>query len=437
MAKRHQISPGNWESIFGRLEELVLANSGEDEFEEIFKLIVAKLYAERHPDGDVAFRVGANAAETAASINALVVLAAARWPGILAAPEPSLLADEHLEICVAEIESHSLLDTSIEVLDGLFEHLVSRSAKGAKGQYFTPRQVIDCCVEIVAPGPTELVADPACGSGGFLVHTLMHVAVQNPSLDLTEYARKQLWGFDFDSRVIQVAKALMLVAGDGHSNLFRLNSLLVPSSDGGPQPAGGRGESAPTIEDMVRASSPDFRGYDVVLTNPPFAGEIKQEELLETYELRRRGRRMDRDVLFLERCVGLLRPGGRLAIVLPHSKLGSPNWSYVREWLLREMQLVAVLGLARNTFLPHTHQKADVVFAIKRERPVQPAGDEQILFLISEQAGKDSKGNVIARPGVDSGAPVWSRASHDLAELVGTFRKFADDESLKWSPSHA
>jgi type I restriction enzyme M protein len=228
----------------------------------------------------------------------------------------------------------------------------------------------------------------------------------------------------------------MLVAGDGHSNLFRLNSLLLPNA-GVDLPGGsGSGEPTVTIEDVVRARTRNFRGYDVVLTNPPFAGEIKEPGLLASYELHRSRRRIERDVLFLERCVRLLRPGGRLAIVLPHNKLGSSSWAYAREWLLHEMQVVAVLGLARNTFLPHTHQKADVIFARKRERPAMPSSKEPILFLISEEAGKDSKGNVIARPGTDISAPLWSRTSHDLSDLVLAFREFVARTSIPWWPSN-
>jgi len=437
MAKRHTIKPGNWESIFGRLEELVLANSGEDEFEEIFKLLVAKLYAELAPDARFAFRADTSPAETAESVNGLIALAAQRWKGILPAPARSRLTDEHLTVCVAAIEGHSVLDTSLEVLDGAFEYLVSRSAKGAKGQYFTPRHVIDCCVEIMAPGPRELVVDPACGSGGFLVHVLLRLAAQDPSLDRRAYSENQLWGFDFDHRVIQVAKALMLVAGDGHSNLFRLNSLLTPGAGDDLFTANGSDEPRLTIEDVARTRLRSFHGYDVVLTNPPFAGEIKESGLLSGYELYRKGRRIERDVLFLERCLGLLRPGGRLGIVLPHNKLGSPAWAYAREWLLREMRVVAVLGLARNTFLPHTHQKADVVFGIKREQPGPPKGKEPILFLISEEAGKDSKGRIIERTESGASDPAWIRASHDFGELVGAFHDFIADADISWGNADA
>ena len=170
MAKRHKIRAGDWESIVGRLQELVLANSGEDEFQEIFKILVAKLFSEKFPTSEPSFRVRESPVATAKAVNDLVARASSQWLGIMKGDVRSRLTDEHLTICVKAIADYSICDTNLEVLDGFFEYLVSHVAKGAKGQYFTPRQVVECCVKIMDPAPTESVFDPACGSGGFLIH---------------------------------------------------------------------------------------------------------------------------------------------------------------------------------------------------------------------------------------------------------------------------
>lgn len=434
MAQRHVLQPGDLQSIFGRLEELVLANSGEDEFEEIFKLLVAKLFAETAPDGAIPFGVRASPAETAVALDRLIAAASNRWKGIIMGDPRSRLTPEHLTVCVKAIESETLLDAGLEVLDGAFEYLVARSAKGSKGQYFTPRHVIDCCVQIADPSIGELVIDPACGSAGFLIHTLLHVG-QDKNADLAEYASKNLWGFDFDQRAIQVAKALMLLAGDGQTNLYRVNSLLTPKRTRSLLDAAGEGEPLLSIEDVTRTRiGRSFKGFDVILTNPPFAGEIREGDLLESYDLHRPGRRIERDILFLERCIQLLRPGGRIGIVLPHNKLGGSAWTYAREWLLRQLQVVAVLSLGRSTFLPHTHQKADVLFGVKRRRPEAPSPDEEILFLLSERAGKDSTGRLVERSDSSPTEPAWVKADHDLDEVVSAFRKFVADGELDWAP---
>ena len=431
MAKRHQIRAGDWESIVGRLQELVLANSGEDEFQEIFKILVAKLFSEKFADRAPAFRVGKSPAATAEAINDLLARASSRWSGIIDGDARSYLTDEHLTICVEAITAHSICDTNLEVLDGFFEFLVSHVAKGSKGQYFTPRQIIDCCVKIINPVPTESVLDPACGSGGFLVHVLNHNA-HRLEVPPQEYCARYLWGCDFDRRAIQIAKALMLVAGDCSTNLHQLNSLLTATC-GDLFEAAANGVPRLTIEDLLRSKARKFPGFDVVLTNPPFAGEIREPSLIESYQVARPNRRMERDVLFLERCVQLLRPRGRLGIVLPHNKFGGAGWSYLREWLIRNVRIVAVLGLERNTFLPHTHQKTSVLFGVKREKPVRQPESEPVLFILSESSGKDSAGRIRERIGTSPDQTAWERADHDLESVVEQFEEFTRTHEIEWS----
>lgn len=425
MAKRHVLRAGNWESLFGRLSELVLANSGEDEFEEIFKIVVAKLFSELHADG-ADFGGADDPAVVAQGFHRLLAKAADRWAGIIEGVPVSRLSDEHLAVCVREIEDYSIMDSGFEALDAAFEYLMSRASKGAKGQFFTPRHVIDCCVQMVNPRPEEVVLDPACGSGGFLVHALQAVAPDGGP-ERTSYATDKLWGFDFDGRAAQVAKALMLIAADSPANVLQLNSLSQPSKDM-------RMPLDPEVprlvaEDVMRQRK--VKGFDVILTNPPFAGEIKEDHVLASYDLAKAKSRVERDVLFIERCVRLLRPGGRMAIVLPFNKFAGSQYAYAREWLLRQTQIVGVVGLERNTFLPHTHQKAAVLFARKRERPVRAIPSEPIFFAVSEKSGKDSRGQVVER--VDAlDATLWHRADHDLGDVVTAFRKFLQDEKVSW-----
>ena len=431
MAKRHQIKAGDWESIVGRLQELVLANSGADEFQEIFKLLVAKLYSEKFPERAPTFRVHESPASTATAINELLAHANSQWLGIVKGDPRSLLTDEHLTICAESIADQSICDTSLEVLDGFFEFLVSHISKGAKGQYFTPRQVVECCVRIMDPSPTELVLDPACGSGGFLMHVLNH-NIDRLQSTLQDYCSRNLWGCDFDGRAIQIAKALMLVAGDGSANLHQLNSLRK-AGYGDLLEIVDNGVPRLTIEDLLRSKARRFRGFDVILTNPPFAGEIREPSLLASYEVARRNRRMERDVLFLERCVQLLRPGGRLGIVLPHNKFGGASWSYLREWLIRHVRVVAVIGLDRSAFLPHTHQKTSVLFGVKRQKAIRQPETEPILFAISESAGKDSAGRIRQRVGTTLEQPAWERADHDLQDIVEKFQDFTRRYDVEWS----
>ena len=134
MAKRHRIRAGDWESIVGRLQELVLANSGEDEFQEIFKILVAKLYAEKFTARGARFVVQESPAATSTLVNDLLAKAAVQWPGIVEGGSRSRLTADHLAICAQAIAGYSICDSNFEVLDSFFEFLVNRVAKGAKGQ---------------------------------------------------------------------------------------------------------------------------------------------------------------------------------------------------------------------------------------------------------------------------------------------------------------
>jgi type I restriction enzyme M protein len=384
MAKRHSKELG---SVFQRLEELLLAGSGEDEFEETFTLLIAKLWDERSGGGR--FRARGDGKKTLAAVKELLREAEAAWPGALEPGQVPRLRPEHLEVCVEALQPHALLGASLDVLDGFFEALVARASKGAKGQFFTPRHVVELCARVVRPRAGEAVLDPACGSGGFLLHARERARLEDG-------ASPALWGFDVDARALRVARALLALAGEEGARLVRLNALL---------------REGETIESIAG------RRFDVILTNPPFAGDVRERATLDAYDLGRGRERCERDALFLERCVDLLEPGGRLAIVLPHNKVGAEAHAPLREWLLDRCRVVAVVGLGRNTFLPHTHQKAAVLFARKR-RAGETARGEEVLFALSEKDGKDSKGRPRVRAGARAGASPWERLDHDLEEVA-------------------
>src|SRR5207244_5105081 len=134
------------------------------------------------------------------------------------------LTPEHLAVCVGVLARHRISDNNLEVLDSFFEFLVSKSAKGAKGQYFTPRYVVELCVRMLRPTVDETVLDPACGSAGFLIHTLNYVkrsGALRTDADVRKYCASKIWGFDLDARALRVGRALMVLAGGGSANLIR------------------------------------------------------------------------------------------------------------------------------------------------------------------------------------------------------------------------
>jgi type I restriction enzyme M protein len=418
MAKRHTIEEGNWELIFGRVLELVMANSGEDPFAEVFKILVAKLYSEA-TDRHQLYRDCIRSDDPVAQFSALLQKVNAHWRNILGEDLEPKLDGEHLRVCLQPLADYSLLDGTFEALDGALEYVVSKSSKSIKGQYFTPRHVVHFCVEALNPQPGELVADPACGSGGFLVHALQHMREQ-----VTEGAKvnaaKSIWGFDYDERSTRLARALMIMAGDGHTNIFTANSLRRPQANRFDFVK----DSHLGIEDCLRGRLKNFKGFDVILTNPPFAGEIRETSILSEYELAKGKKSIERDVLFIERCVELLKPGGRMAIVLPNNKLAGTKFSGLRHWILKRARIDYVVSLGRNTFLPHTHQKSEILFCTKRDVGRDLSRDEAILFAVSEREGKDSKGRVVRKEDAPKNAATWDTADHDLGEILSEIKKF-------------
>jgi type I restriction enzyme M protein len=163
--------------------------------------------------------------------------------------------------------------------------------------------------------------------------------------------------------------------------MYQLNSLDNPKYQQDLFSSDSDTKVKATIEDLLKGEMKRHKGFDVVLTNPPFAGEVLERELLNSYEISRNAKKVERDVLFIERCIDLMKPGGRIAIVLPHNKLGGKNFADLRQWTMQHLQVVAVIGLGRETFLPHTSQKADILIGVKRERPVKTFSNEEVLFL--------------------------------------------------------
>jgi type I restriction enzyme M protein len=390
MARRHQFFQGDWESAARRLDEIICAHSGEDTFEEALKLLVAKL---AHETAAASADFLAREHDAVGDLNRWLQAAGVRWPGILPPGSKTRLGRPELVRCAAVLNGVQLLADDMVGLDAVFEFIVTKAAKGQKGQYFTPRHVIAEVVAMIRPTAAERVVDPACGSGGFLRHALL----QEPQC--------RVWGFDQDARALRVARVMLAASGQPTTRVMLVDSLRR------------QGGSVPALEDLMRTHEPQFRGFDVVLTNPPFAGDVGRA-YAEGYELAR-GHRVERDVLFLERCVDLLKPRGRLAIVLPHNKVGAESWAYLRTWLLERVSVVAVLGLGRNTFMPHTSQKACVVIGCKRLKPTRHFRDDEILFFISERDGKDHRGRLAY-------AADGQSIDHDLAGATPLVRRRFD-----------
>jgi type I restriction enzyme M protein len=419
------------------LENTVLANAGVSAFEEIFKLIFAKLWDEfdKGDQGAMEFRTTtAPPRDQYQRLNGLFRRAVSEWPGIFGDSDKMELTPEALVAVASAFQGKKFFDADLDII-AAFEYMVNPEQKPDKGQFFTPRPVVKMCVKMLNPKPHEYILDPACGPGGFLIHSLYWVTARyleaRYKSDLANrkyrYANSRLFGIDFDPRLARVAKAMMLIAGDGKANVYRVNSLDAREWANRP--------------DGLVAAIQDGR-FDVVMTNPPFAGNISQPEVLGGFDLaykgdptrHRRVNRLTRDVLFIERCLRFLRPSGRMAIVLPQGNLNNISAEYIRRWVMDKARVLAVVGLHVNTFKPFTGTKTSVLFLQKWQENEQPLEDYPIFLAVNEKPVKDSSGNYVFKRSA-AGSYVTDAEGkrvieHDLDEIAQAFIEFAKDHGF-------
>lgn len=420
--------------IILEMEDEVLANAGVDVFEEVFKLIFTKLYDEYlsskdkdilnyflhqvtktsvnetktkygntppYLDGqdfdalkaavskisDDGFRVlefrntGQTDTELKNKIQELFNRAKGQWPGVF--PEGSVfdLSDSHLAICVSSLQDVKLFNSNLLVVDEAFEYLVNKSAKGEKGQYFTPRHVIDMCVQMLNPKRGEYMIDTASGSCGFPVHTIFKLTGHLfTNSEIPEEEKKhvlRVFGIDFDEKTVRVARTLNLIAGDGETNVLHLNTLdferWSDKTEKDKKWINTYGKGFERLEKLraEKGGNKLFK-FDILMANPPFAGDIKESRILHQYELgfksnSRAQSKVGRDILFIERNLDFLKPGGRMAIVLPQGRFNNTSDKYIREFISGHARILAVVGLHGNTFKPHTGHKDQRAFPAEME----------------------------------------------------------------------
>ena len=318
------------------------------------------------------------------------------------------LDKDSLGYVVGELQNYLITGATRDAVGEAFEVFIGPAVRGEEGQFFTPRNVVQMMVRLLDPKPGEMLVDPACGSGGFLIVALEHIWTK-----VEEEGKKKGWspvqierrkrdiasrcirGIDKDAFLTKVSKAYMAIIGDGRGGVFCEDSLAEPD------------QWSQQACDSIQLSK-----FDVVLTNPPFGSKIKVTgaHKLAQYTLARKWtpprkpgsdwelkdslqREQPPQILFIERCIQLLKPGGRLAIVLPESIFGMPIYGYVVKYLFDSFRLRAFISLPEEVFQPYTHAKTCVVVLEK----VPPSVSDKIEMAIADWCGHDSRGNPTLR----------------------------------------
>jgi len=387
--------------------------------QQIINVLFCKIFDEmdKGPDEYVEFRAGAGEdPETVHErILGLFAQVKSRYRDVFSAVETIEIDPPNLAYVVGELQNYAVTEANRDAIGDAFEVFIGPALRGTEGQFFTPRNVVRMMIDVLDPQPGELVIDPACGSGGFLIVALEHAwqeverqaQTKGWTPDRTAEERRYVAsrffkGIEKDRFLAKVTKAYMAVMGDGRAGVFCDNSLVPPASWDG------------ALREEIRLGT-----FDVVVTNPPFGTKIpvKGREVLEQYTLGHKFVRTRQEdggsvweptsrilesqapqLLFIERCLQLLRPGGRLGIVLPESLFGMPTYTFVVQHLRRVCTVVGVVSMPEDLFQPHTHAKTCVVF-IKNVPP--PSEPYDIFMSVVEWCGHDSRGNDTVRRGPD------------------------------------
>lgn len=260
-----------------------------------------------------------------------------------------------------------------DVKGAAFQLFLSASQRVGRGQFFTPEPVVNFCVAVLDPRPTEIVVDPACGSGGFLATAFVSSMADHSAACIPV-------GFEISKTAARLAKMRMLLLGATTAEIHQTDALLDVNDLAG-------------LLDVRKSEglSEHSSGFaDVVLTNPPFGtqGKINDRSVLKRFDLGHRCEitsrgvaRMDTlaqqvpEILFVEQCIRLLKPGGRLGIVLPNGEFENPSYQYVRDYLLRFVAVDAIVKLPSETFVPSgTGIKTSLLFGTKHAKPLPKKG---------------------------------------------------------------
>lgn len=419
-------------ATFKRCHNYIYGNQGlqkEPAFQELLKLIFCKVFDEENTTtGVMRFfisnedrRSEIGQRRLRKTVDQLFIDVKTRYPYIFKADEQIQLENRVLAYVIGELQRFSLLETQADVKGAAYEQLVGSNLRGDRGEFFTPRNVCDMAVQMLfSTYPRDkwlklCCIDPACGTGGFLVSIMnvwrIHLEEiqrlkfphnENKAIDettrlLRDTANTYLSGIDFNPVLVRAAQMNLVMHGDGSTNVYHANSLLPP----GEWPA----ESGNNVQAKVK-----FNSFDVVITNPPFGSKIPIDDphILNQFELAKFGldngglrTSMPPEQLFIERCLQLLKPSGRMAIVLPDSILSNPGLSFIRRWLLKRLRLIASVDLPQVTFEPYTGTQTSILIMQKKtaeemafEAEAEKPRDYQVFMCTPEAVGHDRRGEI-------------------------------------------
>lgn len=409
--------PDNLKTLFKIIRNYLAPNAvgvtrDENLAQQIINIIFCKIYDEKYtrPDDMVSFRAGVNENKEIVKerITELFNKVKERYSDVISSEDKIDIDSNSIFYVVSQLQKFCLIDADRDAVGDAFEVFIGHALKGSQGQFFTPKNVVNMIVDIMEISDSDKIIDPCCGSGGFLIEALKDVwkKVEEKYLELDwptteievekqKIAIENFRGIDKDYFLSKVSKAQMAILGDGRAGVFCENSLDIPS----------RWNSK--TQDKI-----SLKKFDVLITNPPYGSKIKidDRDILKQFELGHKWKKNKKTLiwekmslnksdvpqnLFIERCMDFLKPGGRMALVLPDGIFGNDGLGYLRQYMLNYARVVAVIDLPKETFMPHTSTKTSVIVLQKYKNEIDKSKEYPVFMAVCETCGHDRRGNII------------------------------------------
>jgi type I restriction enzyme M protein len=408
--------------IFGRIHNHIYANEGlspQEAFNEFIKILFIKLDSERNNSLSLDFKISnqeyesiinGNESNFSKRLEKIFNNVKKDYPEIFNIHDKLNLKESTLGFVVKELQGIDFRKFHSDVKGAAFQKFIFSSLRGSRGQFLTPDPIINLAINFLKPSKKEKIIDPACGTGGFLINAMNYIKLN--SRDLSEKENKNICGIEISSSVLRLARIRMIIEGDGNSNLIN-------------------GDSLKDFNEITNLKLENE--FDLVFTNPPFGsqGKITDKNYLKRFDLSHvwdkkfnltnkiQGSQTP-EILFIERCMNLLKEGGKLAIVLPDGILENKTTSYIREYLKRNGKIIAVVSLPNQTFIPHgTGVKTSVLFW---EKTKNHARDYSIFFSVIENVGYNGNKNASLTYKIDKDGN--KILNEDISEAIKLFHEF-------------
>lgn len=426
------------ESLLRRFEEIhdyIYANEGlssQQTLNEFVKILFVKIVDEgqEHQQFYVtASELAHNTQSVYDRIDQLFQTAKAEYLDIFDTTDLLNISSKTLSFIVSKLQYVNLTNDSNDASGLAFQKFLSHYEKEGRGQFFTPQPVIDFCVKIIAPQKNETIIDPCCGSGGFLYSALKYVQAEDQDLDNASYISNNLYGVDINKDIAKIAKMKLMLESNITNNIICDNSLGDIDS----------------LQLQINAHNTSrFEGFDILLTNPPFgtAGKITDPCILRKYDMGYKWKTIGNksvktnilsngqpaEILFIERCLQLLKEGGRMGIVLPNGHFENPSLDYLRYYIKQKAKILGVINLPQETFIPYgTGVKTSLLFLEKQTLTNELKyplffGKITKLGYQGNKNGtpiylKDAFGNTI----IDNGVP---QIDEDFSDVLSDYKQY-------------